>query len=1031
MSNNMSNHMNKHMKNQLGIHTSNRPSIHMNMQNMPHPLHKKALSLIIAFSLMFTSFLPMIGHSSFAEMTENDMKGLWVATVLNIDYPSKASTNPDILKREADAVLDKAKEAGLNAVFLQVRPTADAIYPSKFFPWSRYLTGKQGLGPSDTFDPLAYWVEGAHKRGLQLHAWINPYRITKKTSKEKSHDFDSLSPDHPARLHPEWVVLHTDGNLYFDPGLPAVRQYIIDSISELCDNYAIDGIHFDDYFYPGTKFADSATFKSYGNGYVKIDDWRRNNVTLLVKGVSDSLKARDSKISFGISPFGIWANRSSNPLGSDTNGLQSYQDHYADTRGWVKSEIIDYIAPQLYWNIGFKVADYAKLLTWWSNVVNGTNVKLYIGHAAYRSGNTTPSSPWAGTSEIQRQLNLNSKTANVSGSIFYNYTALKKSPDLVKTIFRGMSGQQASATVPVVPSTPTQTSPPQTSQTQSSLSIAKYGTSVKVSASGLFLSGTSDPSVPLYVNGKAIENRSRNGYFGYYAKLATGRNSITFSQGNVKKTIVVTRSGSTTSSASSSNRKTAEVTSTFPSAQEMRLSGSTITLSCLAPVGSSVHVEINGERLPLKPALSQTRQSGIVLTRFSTTYRLPEPPTTSTPYDLGSPIYRMTYKGLSMSRSATASIYSLSTTTPLVAVVKEPVVDTYKGPTTANGSNGEIYQGMIDRVTTMTGEYIGLSSGLWVKKDKVDVITDTLQTPISMSDINTSVNGAWESIQFQMDRPLIGSNSFDGKELKVSFGTTSDQMPPMPVFTDNSIFQSMKYETSDGKSTFTLTPKNGQVISGYVLKPMGNGVSLDIKRKPLAMDLSKPLTGLTILLDPGHGGSDPGALGPKGADLAEKHINLSVALALERKLIDEGATIVMTRRTDVKLSLNERLAMSRDLKPDLFISVHADSIDDFRDINQIKGFTIYHNPTGLSGKVSDKVLQRVVTDLGRQNRGVKTMNFYVTKGSWSPAMLIETGFVPNPHEFDWLTDESSVNSLAEKITEGLRAYYAPSSTAKK
>ena len=355
------------------------------------------------------------------------MRGIWVASVLNIDYPKNPTTDPEVLKSEAVKILDTVQAAGLNAVFLQVRPTADAFYQSDIFPWSRYLTGSQGVAPQNGFDPLAFWVEEAHARGIELHAWLNPYRITRKSASEPSHDWASLDPSNPARQNPEWVIAHTDGNLYFDPGLPEVRQLLIDSAMELIEKYAVDGIHFDDYFYPGKQFNDAATFAKYGHGFTSIEDWRRENVNIFIRDLHRSIKNGPRRVRFGISPFGIWANQSAHPLGSATRGDQTYFSHYADPLAWIREGTIDYIAPQLYWHIGFEIANYSILLDWWHQATLHSPVDLYIGQASYRTGSSDTGSPWHGVMEIDRQLNLNNRYSGVRGSIFYNYSSLANS----------------------------------------------------------------------------------------------------------------------------------------------------------------------------------------------------------------------------------------------------------------------------------------------------------------------------------------------------------------------------------------------------------------------------------------------------------------------------------------------------------------------------------------------------------------------------------------------------------------------------
>ena len=341
---------------------------------------------------------------------------------------AKPTINPEVLKAEAVKILDNAKKIGLNTIIIQVRPAADAIYPSKYFPWSRFLTGGEGLQPEQGFDPLAFWVEQAHLRDMALHAWITPFRVTKKASSEPDHHFSSLAPSNPAKIHQDWVIRHSDGNLYFNPGIPEVRKLILDSTLEIIHEYDIDGIHFDGFFYPGKSFQDQSTYMQHRKGNESIENWRRNNVNSLISEVSAAIKASGKNIRFGISPFGIWANRSSNALGSATAGQESYHHQYADSLQWIQNETIDYIAPQVFWNIGYTIADYKKLSEWWINAVSGTNVDLYIGHAAYKAGNKDLKSPWYGTAEIERQLIYNRCTPEIKGSILSSSSSLLEMP---------------------------------------------------------------------------------------------------------------------------------------------------------------------------------------------------------------------------------------------------------------------------------------------------------------------------------------------------------------------------------------------------------------------------------------------------------------------------------------------------------------------------------------------------------------------------------------------------------------------------
>ena len=358
----------------------------------------------------------------------SELRGIWVCTVSNIDYPTVPSVSPEALKAEADTVIHDCYELGMNAIFLQVRPASDAIYKSAYFPWSRYLTGQQGTAPEDDFDPLAYWVEKAHERGIELHAWINPFRVAQSSSEWKR-----LSEDNPALGAYNDYVIQCGGGYYFDPGQPAVRGLIIDGVKEIVENYNVDGIHFDDYFYPdqtssaGSVFHDQDAYQAYGNG-MDLAEWRRENINQLIRKVYETVHAADSHCVFGVSPMGVWANYGTSSLGSATRGGESYSMRFADSYTWVKNHWIDYIAPQIYWSIGYSAADYKILAEWWSDVVRGTDVKLYIGMADNRAN--AVSGVWQGTSELLRQLRLNDTLPEVGGEIHFRYRAVAGSTDL-------------------------------------------------------------------------------------------------------------------------------------------------------------------------------------------------------------------------------------------------------------------------------------------------------------------------------------------------------------------------------------------------------------------------------------------------------------------------------------------------------------------------------------------------------------------------------------------------------------------------
>ncbi|MFI6336607.1 glycoside hydrolase family 10 protein [Streptomyces sp. NPDC050535] len=345
-----------------------------------------------------------------------ELRGMWLATVSNRDWPSRSGLTAAEQRAGLLAHLDTAVRRRLNAVMLQVRPTADALWPSPYEPWSQYLTGVQGRNPG--WDPLGTAVTEAHARGLELHAWFNPYRIANHT------DPTRLAASHPARRHPDWVVPY-GGKLYYNPGLPQVRAFVQDAMLDALRRYEIDAVHWDDYFYPypvaGQVFDDDAAYAEYGGGFRDRAAWRRDNIDRLVRETAARVKEIRPAARFGISPFGVWRNATTDPLGSATRaGVQTYDDLHADTRKWVREGWIDYIVPQLYWNIGFAAADYAKLLAWWAGVAEGSGVRLYVGEALYKAGDPAQPAAWQDPAELSRHLTLAQDHPQVSGHVFFS-----------------------------------------------------------------------------------------------------------------------------------------------------------------------------------------------------------------------------------------------------------------------------------------------------------------------------------------------------------------------------------------------------------------------------------------------------------------------------------------------------------------------------------------------------------------------------------------------------------------------------------
>ena len=370
-------------------------------------------------SLLCVFFLLLMAGGVFAQVQtgsaypKREFRAAWIQSV-NGQFRGMPTEK---LKQNLIGQLNSLQKAGINAIIFQVRPEADALYASRLEPWSRFLTGVQGKAPEPYWDPMQFMIDECHKRGMEFHAWINPYR-TKTTLKSE------LAPNHVYNIHPEWFVTYGD-QLYFDPALPESRRHICMVVSDIVSRYDVDAIHMDDYFYPypikGKDFPDDASFARFGGGFSNKGDWRRSNVNVLIKKLHETIREIKPWVKFGVSPFGIYRNESSDPLGSKTKGLQNYDDLYADVLLWAREGWIDYNIPQIYWHIGHPVADYETLVKWWAR--NTENRPLFIGQSVMNTvQNADPKNP--SINQLPRKMALQRAYQTIGGSCQWSASAV-------------------------------------------------------------------------------------------------------------------------------------------------------------------------------------------------------------------------------------------------------------------------------------------------------------------------------------------------------------------------------------------------------------------------------------------------------------------------------------------------------------------------------------------------------------------------------------------------------------------------------
>jgi len=396
-----------------------------------YSINRFVLQYLRIFSLTLFFIISFGGSIALCQPSEvihhkTQFRGVWIATVRNLDWPSEPGLSVRRMKKEFVKQLDMLRELGMNAVIVQIRPVGDALYPSRLEPWSEFLTGVQGKAPPGSFDPLTFMIEETHKRCMEFHAWFNPYRGIRNMKSAV------ISKDHVYYQHPEWFVQYGD-HVYFDPGMTPARIFVENVIADVVTRYDIDAVHFDDYYYPyrieGQEFPDSMSFSLYGNDFPtdKKEDWRRENINLLVSELFDTINQIKPWVHFGISPFGVWRNKSRDPRGSETETLQTnYDDLFGDALTWLSNGWLDYIVPQCYQFMGRKIMDYRIVTRWWND--NQFGVNYYIGQGPFRLGSGDRGAQWTEGNEIDRQMQFNDSIPNLLGSVFFRSLTFQENP---------------------------------------------------------------------------------------------------------------------------------------------------------------------------------------------------------------------------------------------------------------------------------------------------------------------------------------------------------------------------------------------------------------------------------------------------------------------------------------------------------------------------------------------------------------------------------------------------------------------------
>ncbi len=952
---------------------------------------------------------------------DSEVRGVWIASVYNIDYPSRADLTADQLKGEIDAILDTCQRAGLNTVFFQVRPHCDALYDSALFPVSSSISSSGTL----VFDPLEYIVSEGHKRNIFIHAWVNPLRVTMA-----SHDLSALPESSPARQHPDWTVAYGDGKLYLNAGVPEVRELIADGVREIVSNYDVDGVVFDDYFYPYPayddagkmhEFNDAYEFSRYGEDFDDIADWRRENINKMIRLCYDAVHTTDPECVFGVSPFGVWQNNDGKNGGSNTTSLEAYESLYCDALAWIEGGYVDYISPQVYWTFDTKAAPFDVVTRWWNQQLDGSDVKLYISHASYRYEDGEWTDPQG---QLTEQIAFARSEKAYHGSVMYGYDEICRN-------INSAADDLLDAFENEIVYTPIQS-------TGSPVTVTSLENGAVMTEGKTYIIGTSDPAYPLTVTcGDRTEKvgRTKSGYFSLYVTLEMGENTFIFEQ-NGEKTTYTLHYGS-------SHLKTAEtepeeedpdagltildshtIIGTYPS-QEIATSEDILWVSCVAPAGSEVKADIGGvttDLVPLEKPDKAKTDAGYVGVIYGANAKLPEAADGSI-VDCGKVKFTASLDGISVEAEG-IRVRVLGKDAPLAVTVKEDYTE-LKITEKSSYYNDYTVQsaGMTDYAVSLRNGFYRLKMGGYVASSDVTE-TDSLpsETITFTSAKVTDTGDSTDLVLTCTDRPAYNGAMDENGRFVLTFYGVDAESAPLPTIRVNPLVTSCDLIRLDDRVRYCFTLVNPENFYGFDLTYRDGEVVVSLKN-PMSLDFSsdKPLTGVHIVLDAGHGGWDRGAAGADPS-MNEKDVNLAVTLKASELLTELGADITLTRSDDTYSDLYQRMDFLEQLEPDLCISIHQNSMGHTTDITRVRGtLALWTMDSGVM--LADSVGRAAADAFGRNFRGAQYQALAICRNPKFPSALIEVGFITSVEEYEATVSEAGILTAAQGITDGVLNYF--------
>ncbi len=954
-----------------------------------------------------------------------EVRGLWIPSVLNITYPSEPGLSESELRAELDAIVKTARDAGLNTLCLQVRPSSDALYHSAVFPTSAYLSGTQGQAADGDFDPLAYLCEIAaddtNGEALAVYAWVNPLRVT-----SAGQDVSLLSESNPAVKHPEWTFTYNNA-VYYNAAIPEVRALVAAGVAEICENYPVAGVIFDDYFYPYPAYdknnalmpvPDDKAYETYGGAFDDIGDFRRDNVNRMVKACYDAVKGVSEYVQFGIAPFGIWQNDNGENGGSDTAGMSSYSAIYCDPLAWMEGGYIDFLAPQIYWQFSTNVARYDTLVRWWNAQCDAYDTPMWISHALHNYES------WANPGEMRNQIGFARAELSYRGSLFYGYPQLRDNTAGVTDEIRAAYTEDV-----------TYFDKEQITDAPANITITVPYNNIRYDEDGTYLLGQSNPADMLFCNGQPV-SRTKSGYFSFYTPLSDGANLFVFTQNGEEYTHTVWKNASppkaepeeTTSDTTDEESIAPEpiLTNAYPASLTAVSCRDGLSVSVTANAGASVTAQLGEIRLALTPG--ETRADGCAV--YTGVMTLPA-------VDAGAvqSMGALSFSSVFGEHALTASggaIYAMGDGAVIGVTVTEDSTELKISPTSW------YYDDYIPTTAGMTVSAYEITDGYakvslagntaYLDADGIAVTEGAPSGLASFGALTTERRGVETCLVIPSNINVPVNCVKEDTTLRVTLyrgHTTADtaDLAENPILSSVSFVNGGEDETAYTVYTFSLHERDR--FYGFRVFYEDGSIVIAL-REPMQIDLTAetPLAGKTVVLDAGHGGAETGTLTPGTHNgLNEKDCNLDIVLALKPKLEALGANVILLREDDSTVDIYTRMAEIDVIEPDFLLSIHQNSMPQNTDISHVRGVVgLYWTESGRS--LADCVAEEIADALLRLKRDTTKQRLAMLRNYKFPAALIEIGFVTSAEEFEALAAPGGVETTAQAIVDGVIKWLA-------